>query len=271
MDSVFLDLGFVQIYWYSIFIFLGLFVGGFFALFESKKFGISEDFMINMIFYLIPISIIGARLYYVMFNLQYYSQNTNEIFQIWNGGLAIHGGIIFGVLWIMIYCAKYKVRFIRILDILAPGLIIGQAIGRWGNFFNQEAYGSIVSLEFLQKIKLPQFIIDGMYINGNYYHPTFLYESLFNLLGFIILLFIRRKKYIKLGQITSLYLIWYGIGRLIIEAMRMDSLMWGDFKVAQLISLMMIIFGVIIFIVKLRGSVFDNRYNDRGDVDEIKF
>ena len=271
MNGVFLDLGIVQIQWYSIFIFLGLLVGGLISIFESKKFGISEDFFINLFFYMVPIAIIGARLYYVAFNWNYYQSNQMEIFRIWNGGLAIHGAIIFGLIWAIIYSKKYKINYLRILDIIVVGLLIGQAIGRWGNFFNQEAYGSITTLSFLESLRLPTFIIEGMNIGGNYYHPTFLYESIWTLVGFIAILKIRRNKYIKIGQITSFYLVWYGIGRLIIESMRMDSLMLGDIKMAQLASLIMIAAGVVLFIFKLRGSVFDNRYNDGGDVNAINF
>lgn len=271
MDSIFLDLGIVQIQWYSIFIFLGLLIGGLVAIFESKKFGISEDFFINLFFYMVPISIIGARLYYVAFNWEYYKINQMEIFRIWNGGLAIHGAIIFGLLWAIFYSKKYKINYLRILDIIVVGLLIGQAIGRWGNFFNQEAYGPITTLSFLESIRLPNFIIEGMYIGGNYHHPTFLYESIWTLVGFFTILKIRRIKYIKIGQITSFYLVWYGIGRLLIESMRTDSLMLGDIKMAQLASLLMILSGIGLFIIKLRGSVFDNRYNEWGDVNEINF
>ena len=269
MNSIFLDLGIVQIYWYSLFVFLGLFIGGFIILFESRKFGIAEDFMINLFFYLVPISIIGARLYYVLFNLDYYKENIGEIFQIWNGGLAIHGGILFGLIWIFIYSKKYKINFQRLLDMTVVGLLIGQSIGRWGNFFNQEAYGSIVSFEFLKNLRIPQFIIDGMFINGNYYHPTFLYESLWTMLGFIVILLIRKNKYIKIGQLTSFYLVWYGIGRFFIEGLRTDSLMYQDFKVAQIVSILMVLFGVAMYIYKLRGSIFENRYNDWRNINEV--
>jgi phosphatidylglycerol---prolipoprotein diacylglyceryl transferase len=271
MNSVFLDLGILQIHWYSVFIFIGLLVGGFFAMFESKRFGIPDDFMVNLFFYMIPISIIGARIYYVSFNWDFYRENASEIFRIWNGGLAIHGALFFGLIWIIFYSKRYKINYLRMLDIIVVGLIIGQAVGRWGNFFNQEAYGSLTTIEALQNLRIPSFIIDNMFINGNYYHPTFLYESLWNLVGFILILFIRRIKYIKIGQITSFYLIWYGIGRILIESLRTDSLMFNNFKVAQIVSFGMILIGLIIFIVKSRGSVFDNRYNEWGDINEVKF
>ena len=195
----------------------------------------------------------------------------SEIFMIWEGGLAIHGGMLFGLLWIIFYTKKYKVNTFRILDMIVIGLIIGQAIGRWGNFFNGEAHGTVTTLEHLQSLHIPEFIINGMNIGGTYYLPTFLYESIWCLLGFIILLVIRRLKYIKIGQTTAVYLIWYGIGRFIIEGMRTDSLMIGNFRQAQIISIIMVILGIVIFILKGKGSKLDNQYNKMGDINEIKF
>ena len=191
---------------------------------------------------------------------------------IWHGGLAIHGGIIAGLLTIIIYCHKYKANTFRILDILVVGLIIAQAIGRWGNFFNGEAHGPETTLAYLQSMHLPDFIINGMFINGTYYIPTFFFESLWCVIGFIVLLFFRRRKATKIGQTTSLYLIWYGIGRFFIEGMRTDSLMFGDFKMAQIISLLMIIIGIIIYIViRIKSGKFDNLYNNEENKENIKF
>ncbi|MBE6138619.1 MAG: prolipoprotein diacylglyceryl transferase [Firmicutes bacterium] len=271
MDSVFLDLGFIQIYWYSIMIFLGLLFGGWIILRESRRFGISEDFIINLFFFAVPISIIGARLYYVVFNWSYYSSNLLSIFKIWEGGLAIHGGLLFGLIWIILYTRKYKVNTFRILDMVVVGLLLGQAIGRWGNFFNGEAHGPITTLEFLNNLHLPNFIIEGMNIGGTYYQPTFLYESLWCLVGFLAILFIRRLKYIKIGQITGIYLIWYGIGRFLIESLRTDSLMLFGLKQAQLVSVFMVVAGIIIIIVRNRGSKLENQYNKKGDINEIRF
>lgn len=248
MNPIFLDLGFIQIYWYSIMILLGIILGGFIILKESKRFKIEQDFMLNLFFYTIPIAIIGARIYFVLFHLDYYSNNFIEVFKIWEGGLAIHGAIIAGLIFIIYYSHKYKQDLWRILDIVIVGLIIGQIIGRWGNFFNQEAYGPVTSLSFLKGIHLPQFIIDGMYINNRYHHPTFLYESMWNLFGLVALLLLRRCKNIKVGQLTSLYLLWYGIGRLLVETLRQDSLMFGSLKIAQVVSLIMIIFGIMLLI-----------------------
>lgn len=264
MGEVFLDLGFIQIYWYSFFIFLGLLFGGTSAIREARRFDISEEFMINLFFYMIPVALIGARLYYVLFNFEYYMLNKLEIFQVWRGGLAIHGGIIFGFIWLLIYSHKYKINKANLIDVMAPGLLLGQAIGRWGNFFNKEAHGAETTIEFLQKLNIPNFIVEGMYINGTYYHPTFLYESLWCVIGFIIVIIIRRLKYAKTGQPIAFYLIWYGLGRFFIESMRTDSLMMGNFKVAQLVSIVMIIIGTIIFIVRKKESIFDNLYNQGG-------
>ena len=236
-----------EIHFYSLCILLGIIIAYFLIIKESKKHNISEDKILNIIFYTILFGILGARLYYVLFNLDYYSNNISEIFMIWNGGLAIHGGIIGGLLFIYFYTKKYKINSIKIIDISIPGLAIAQAIGRWGNFFNQEAYGSVISLSTMNKLFLPKFIIKGMYIDGNYHIPTFYYESILCLLAFIIILIIRRKNNnLKEGSITAFYCIWYGVVRFIIEIFRTDSLMIGPLKQAQLISIVLIIVGIII-------------------------
>lgn len=271
MNSILLDLGFIKIYWYSFFIFLALLIGGTLALKEAKKWFIPEDVMINMFFYLIPISLIGARLYYVLFNWSYYSQNLIEIFQIWQGGLAIHGGIIFGFIFIVLYTSHYNISFFRITDIMSVSLILGQAIGRWGNFFNQEAHGPATTAEFLHKIIPFDFIVEGMNIGGTYYHPTFLYESLWCIIGFIVLILVRKMRYIKLGQITGIYCVWYGVGRFFIESLRTDSLMLGTFKIAQLVSIAFIIIGILLIIIRGRGFKLDGQYNSLEDSTRIHF
>lgn len=271
MNPVLIDLGFVQIYWYSVMILLGAFIGGSIIIKESKKYKIPEDYMINLITTTLIVAIIGARLYYVIFEWSYYKDNLLEILQIWEGGLAIHGGIIAGLLSIIYYTRKYKVNTFRLLDMIVVGLIIGQAIGRWGNFFNGEAHGVMTTIDFLNKLHLPNFIIEGMNINGIYYHPTFLYESLWCLIGFIVLLIFRRRYYRKIGQTTALYMIWYGVGRFFIEGMRTDSLMIGNFRIAQIISISLVVIGLIIMFVKARGSKLENRYNDLEKLDNIRF
>lgn len=271
MNPVLFDLGFIKIYWYSVMIFVALLIGGWLVLKEAKRFQISEDFVTNLFFFAVPISILGARLYYVIFNWSYYSVHLSEILKVWEGGLAIHGGLLFGLLWVIFYTKKYKVNTLKMLDMIVVGLIIGQAIGRWGNFFNGEAHGPATTLEFLQGLHLPEFIINGMNIGGVYYQPTFLYESLWCLIGFVVLIIIRRTKYIKVGQLTGIYLIWYSVGRFLIESLRTDSLMLFGLKQAQVVSVLLIVIGIIIIVVKGRGSKLDNQYNKIGDTNEIRF
>ena len=218
MNRIALDLGIIQIYWYSIFLFLGMLSASIVIYKEFKKQNVDEDFFVNLAFNVIVFGIIGARLYYVLFNLDYYLSNPLEIFMVWNGGLAIHGGIFAALIFTMIYCKKHKVYTRKILDMLVVGLILGQAIGRWGNFFNGEAYGAITTAESLAKVGIPQFVIDGMYIMGSYRQPTFFYESIWCLFGFLAMIIIRKYKYLRKGQLTGFYLIWYGIERFIVEA-----------------------------------------------------
>lgn len=265
MSRVAIDLGLIQIYWYSIFIFLGILVGSLVIYFEAKKRKIDENFLINLIFNAVLFGIIGARLYYVVFNMDYYSQHPIEIFEIWNGGLAIHGGLLAGLIVTIFCCRKDKQSLLQILDIVVVGLIIGQAIGRWGNFFNSEAYGAIVSLKTLQSQGIPDFVIQGMYIMGEYHQPAFFYESIGNIFGFCAMLIIRRfYSYLKIGQLTGFYLMWYSCTRFIVEGVRLDSLMLGNFKIAQIVSVLLFIVGLILFIVRGRGSNFENLYNKTG-------
>lgn len=259
MDRVAVDLGPIQIYWYSIFIFIGLLVASILIFKEARRRNIDEDFLVNLIFNTIIIGLIGARLYYVIFNLQYYIANPIEIFAIWNGGLAIHGGVFAALIFIIIYCKKHEVNCLQILDIMVVGLIIGQAIGRWGNFFNGEAYGQITSLEELKEQQIPMFIINGMYILGEYRQPTFFYESTWCLSGFLAMLIIRKYKYLKRGQLTGFYLFWYGFGRFLIESMRTDSLMLGSLKMAQIVSIVFVIVGIILFFYNVFKSTKEDK------------
>lgn len=260
MEKVALDLGPIQIYWYSIFIFIGMLVACFIIYKEAQKKDIDEEFLVNLTFNTIILGIIGARVYYVLFNLPYYLNNPIEILEIWNGGLAIHGGIFAGLLFIIFYCKKHEVDIWKILDIIVMGLLIAQAIGRWGNFFNSEAYGPITTATHLKQLGIPDFIINGMYILGDYRQPTFFYESVWCFFGFLAMLIIRKYKYLKTGILTSFYLIWYGIIRLIIESMRTDSLMLGPLKMAQLVSIIFIIAGIILWI-KANKKNQEERYS----------
>ncbi len=271
MNPAIFSIGGFEIRWYSVLLLCAFIVATFFISREAKRFDISKDFIFNMIFWSLIFGVIGARIYYVIFDWSYFSNNINEIWKIWHGGLAIHGGIIAGLLTILVYTKKYNLRVVRYLDFIVVGLIIGQAIGRWGNFFNGEAHGIATSLEYLQKLHLPEFIIKGMYIKGVYYTPTFLFESISCFIGFIIICIIRRFKYIKVGTPTALYLIIYGVVRFFIERLRTDALMFQGFKIAMIVSVIMVIIGVIMLIINSRKGRFEDLYNDKNNKDVIRF
>ena len=271
MNPVFIRLGNFEIRWYSIFILLGIIAAYLYLNYESKKYKAPKDFMFNLTFWTVLFGLIGARIYYVVFNWQLYSHDILSMFRFWEGGLAIHGGIIAGLITIFVYCRRKKARFLKIVDIAAPAVLLAQAFGRWGNFFNSEAHGPATTLATLKSHGIiPGFIIDGMNINGIYYEPTFYYESLWCLLGFIICLFIRNYKNTKLGNLTAFYLIWYGSGRFLIESLRTDSLMLGGLKVAQMVSIIAIITGVVIFMINSRKKQYDDLYKDI-NIDDISF
>ena len=251
MNRVLLRLGPVTIYWYSITMLLAILTGIYLSLKEAKRLG-KKDYFENLIFSLIVFGIIGARIYYVIFFFYIYKNDLLSIFKIWEGGIAIYGAIIAGLLVTIYYAKKYKESILLTTDIIAPSLIIAQAIGRWGNFFNQEAHGTEVTLSFLKKLHLPNFIIKGMHINGVYYHPTFLYESLWCIIGFIILIMIRKKTKPPEGSITYTYFIWYGLGRLLIEGLRTDSLYIGNIRVSQLVSIILILIGIVGIIINIK-------------------
>ena len=255
MNPILISLGNIEIRWYSVLILIAFTIGYFIVINKCKKEKIDLTIISDMCFYIVIFSILGARLYYCLFNLDYYAKHILDVFKIWEGGLAIHGGIIAGILTTYFYTRKKKMPFLIIVDAFIPALVLGQAIGRWGNFFNMEAYGPITTLSNLQKIGIPKFIIDGMYIDHSYHHPTFFYESLGCLIIFVIVLIIRNLKGIKSGFITGVYFILYGIIRLFIENLRQDSLMLFNIKVAQLISIIMIILGIYMLInnIKLKN------------------
>ena len=182
-----------NVYYYSLCILLGVIVAYILITREGKKQGLPKEFISDLIFYTLIIGILGARVYYCVFNLDYYLANPSEILKIYNGGLAIHGGVIAGLIFVYFYTKKKNVSFIKILDIVAPAVIIAQSFGRWGNFFNQEAHGGITTYQNLKNMHIPEFIINGMHIEGKYYYPTFFFESIWCLIGFIILMFVRRN------------------------------------------------------------------------------
>lgn len=235
--------------WYGVIIGMAILVAYLLFMRESARRGIDDDTSFDMLFWTVIIGLIGARIYYVVFSGQDYWSNPLSIFKVWEGGMAIYGGVIAGAITIYVLSRKYHVNVIDIFDMSVPSLMIAQSIGRWGNFMNQEAHGGNVSREFLEKLMLPEFIIEQMNINGNYYQPTFLYESLWNLIGVTILLILRgRPQFFKQGEIVAYYLLWYGTGRFWIEGLRTDSLYLGSFRVSQLVSLAMIVLGIGIII-----------------------
>ncbi|HFN8762591.1 TPA: prolipoprotein diacylglyceryl transferase [Staphylococcus aureus] len=240
IDPVAFNLGPLSVRWYGIIIAVGILLGYFVAQRALVKAGLHKDTLVDIIFYSALFGFIAARIYFVIFQWPYYVENPSEIIKIWHGGIAIHGGLIGGFIAGVIVCKVKNLNPFQIGDIVAPSIILAQGIGRWGNFMNHEAHGGPVSRAFLEKLHLPNFIIENMYINGQYYHPTFLYESIWDVAGFIILVNIR--KHLKLGETFFLYLTWYSIGRFFIEGLRTDSLMLtSNIRVAQLVSILLIL------------------------------
>lgn len=246
-----------NVYYYSLCILLGVIVAYILITREGKKQGLSKEFISDLIFYTLIIGILGARVYYCVFNLDYYLANPSEILKIYNGGLAIHGGVIAGLVFVYFYTKKKNISFIKILDIVAPAVIIAQSFGRWGNFFNQEAHGGITTYQNLKNMHIPEFIINGMHIEGKYYYPTFFFESIWCLIGFIILMIARKNKNLRKGFQIGFYFIWYGIGRFFIEAFRTDSLMFFGLKIAQIVSLIGIIIGIIIIVTNRNKKYYN--------------
>ena len=262
MNPIMFTLFGLEFRWYSLLILIGAILAILLLVKEAKRFHIEKDFIINLSFYTIIFGIIGARLYYVLFNFEQYKTNLLDILKVYNGGLAIHGGIIAGAITVLVYTKRYNKRSLKIIDMAVPGVILAQAIGRWGNFFNSEAHGAVTSLFKLKSQHIPSFVIKGMYIDGNYYIPTFFYESLWCLLGFLILMFLRRRKYLKVGMLTWIYFMWYGFGRFFIESYRTDSLMLGGFRIAQLVSVALFVIGLINMILALHKDKFEDLYNE---------
>ncbi|ABR49040.1 prolipoprotein diacylglyceryl transferase [Alkaliphilus metalliredigens QYMF] len=239
MDPIAFTVFGIPVAWYGIIISLGIFLGIVVATIRAKREGLYDDVIIDLALVAVPVAVLMARLYYVLFSLDYYMANPGSILRFRDGGLAIHGGIIGGVLIGYLFCRYKRIHFWQLADITAPSLILGQAIGRWGNYINQEAYGTPTDLPWAIQI-------DGVMV-----HPTFLYESLWNFIVFFGLLYYTKKRKYK-GQIFLLYLILYSIGRFFIEGLRIDSLMIGPLRIAQVISIGIVI-GAIIVMKILEG------------------
>lgn len=244
----------LDIRWYGILIASGILIGILIAKYTCKIRNLNYDTLLDIVLISLPISIVGARAYYVLFNLKDYDSLISAI-NIRQGGLAIHGGLLFGLITAIIYCRHRKVSFLDYADVAAPSIILAQALGRWGNFFNGEAHGGPVSYSFIQHF--PYFIQKGMYIDGSYFNPTFLYESLWNVFVFIILICLI-KKFKKRGLILFSYIGLYSIGRFFVEGMRTDSLLLGSLRMAQLVSLV----GVIVWIIFLIHTFRTNGFQD---------
>jgi prolipoprotein diacylglyceryl transferase len=226
----------VDIMWYGVLISTGVLLGVVFALRECKRIGFKEDNLLDFLLYAIPAAIVGARAYYVIFSWDFYSKNPDQIINIRNGGLAIHGALIAGVIVGVLFCKIRKIKVLELLDIVMPSVALGQAIGRWGNFINQEAHGGPTDLPW------------GIIVNGQKVHPTFLYESVIDFCIFLFLIWFRKNKKTTDGQVLGLYLILYSAGRFFVEGLRTDSLMFLGMRVAQLISLGSVLLGVILLV-----------------------
>ncbi len=253
--TTFLQIGPLTIQWYAICLLGGALVGYFISKYRLIKKGYHElplsDFFINLLL----IGFVGARIWYVVFTFnELYAHDIMGIFKIYEGGLAIQGGLVAAILYAIYFCKKNKVDILEMGDAIMPTVLVAQAIGRWGNFINQEAYGQVMTSQQMASLPIPQFIKQGMWIDGMYRQPTFLYESILNLIGFFVIIFIVSKYLKKTGSQFMCYFIWYGIVRFFVEAYRSDSLMLGSIKMAQLTSIVFIIVGCLglIYIYKTK-------------------
>ena len=244
------SVGNIEIYWYAILISIAFIIAIFALKNDSKKYRIEYDIILKLLIIMIPMSIIFARLYYVIFNLEYYMNKPLEIINIRNGGLAIYGGIIGAIIVIILFCKNKKIKVMDLLDLFVPYLALGQSIGRWGNFINGEAHGSITNSIFRMGI-----VENGIYMEV---HPTFLYESICTLTLFFILTYLKNNRRYS-GQLTITYLFFYSIIRAVIEGLRTDSLMMGNIRISQLLSILLLI-GIIgyklYFLIKNKRKKF---------------
>ena len=229
------------VYAYGLIIALGLVLAFVYASREAKKTGISDNDFFNMFLIGLPVAVLCARIYYVIFSWDYYKHNLSEILNIREGGIAIYGAVLGAALVVLIYCKVKKINIVKVLDVLSVSLLIGQAVGRWGNFVNGEAFGESCNLPWAMTI------VRGMRTIAESVHPTFLYESLWNAAGVGVLLLFKRKKVFE-GELACCYMVWYGIGRMFIEGLRADSLYLGTFRVSQILSAVLVLAGLILII-----------------------
>lgn len=294
LNPIAFSIGGLDVHWYGLILGAGALMGLLLAIREGKRFNIPQEFFMDLLLLGVPSAIIGARIYFVAFKWEDYKNNLLDIFKIWNGGIAIYGALIGAIICAVIFVRRRGYNFWRIADICAPGLIIGQMIGRWGNFVNQEAYGGPTTEAFLRDhLHLPSFIVNQMNVQGTFHHPTFLYESLWNLVGLLLLFVLRRQKFLRAGELFFSYFIWYSIGRFFIEALRTDSLafqgaswlasfingLWapmtwfgfeqgylaptyGNVRISQLLALLIIAAAIVLIIVRRRTVKDLPRYGD---------
>ena len=256
-DNVAFSIGGKDIYWYGIIIAFGFALAVFTALMLAKKYDMKSDTIIDIVLWAAPTAIICARIYYVAFQWDYYSMHPEDIIKIWNGGIAVYGAILGAIAVALIYCKVKKENFWLFADFGAIGLSIGQSIGRWGNFFNQEAFGTNTNLPWGMtgneiKSQLYSMASQGMKVNPHMpVHPTFLYESLWNLVFIVGALCLFKKRKFD-GQVFVAYLIYYGVGRFLIEGLRTDSLYIGPFRVSQLVAAGCVICGICLMVYMYR-------------------
>lgn len=248
----------IQIFWYGLIIAFGFLLAVVLAIRSSRKYGIEPDNILDLVLFATPAAIVFARLYYVVFSWDQFRDNPIDIVLTRNGGLAIYGGVIGAVLVAWIYARKKKIPAFGLMDFAVPYLVLGQGIGRWGNFVNQEAFGTMTSLPWRMNGTIINEYLTGVQpgidLSKWGVHPTFLYESLFDFAVFAFLIFYRKKKKYD-GEVISLYFILYGIGRFFIEGLRTDSLMLGSIRVSQLLSALLVIVFTTVFIIRRRKRI----------------
>ena len=248
-----------SIAWYGVIIAVGMVLGVILAIYRARKQGLKEDLIFDFILLALPIAIICARGYYVIFEWDSYSGDILSIFKIWKGGLAIYGGVIGGLVTAILFCRHHKFPLFRFLDLVVPSLVLGQAIGRWGNFVNQEAFGNLVANSSLQ------FFPYAVYIDalGEWHQATFFYESMWNVCLLIAMLIVSRKKP-KTGTLTCMYFVIYGLGRFLIEGFRTDSLyIIPGIRVSQVLSLFLICGGILLYTFFVRRNKTKNMYSGK--------
>ena len=227
-----------DVYWYGVLIASAIILAVIMCTQLAKKQGLTGDNVLDVVLWGAPAGIVCARLYYCAFRFEYYMDNPIDIIKIWEGGLAIYGGIFGAAAAAYAYCHYKKISWKKMFDVCLPGVMLGQAIGRWGNFINREAHGGITNLPWRMELNP---------LSGEAYHPTFLYESLWNFCGVLFLLWLSKRKSAD-GEVCFTYFIWYGIGRFFIEGLRTDSLYWGPFRISQVVALLTAVLGLILLI-----------------------